>query len=363
MRDYFWSKDEINLKLYNENYKQYVHHVFEDEDICLMIIDKDENCTGYIILSWIDERMRKAEVYIFIEEEYRRNGYGTSAMEIILQYAFEERRLHKVQCCTKAYEIGAADFLYQLGFKLEAARTEMFLYKGNPVTEYYYGMLENEYHNKNRIKLKGEKCSVEFLKNIPNSNLGEFYGEKFENFNMSIIKKENNFWYFNGLKFRGMTEDDFRINNRIIFDSKVCRFYDDDVKLPGDLDKISDYDRKHLNLQGDDRISFAIEEGGKYIGCVNLCGIDKENKKFSASIYLCPEGRGKGYGTIAMNFALTYAFSEYNMHKFIACVSDGNIASARMMRKIGCKVEGVQREAAFVGGKYVDTIFFGVTAN
>lgn len=96
----------------------------------------------------------------------------------------------------------------------------------------------------------------------------------------------------------------------------------------------------------------------KYIGCVNLCGIEFEHNRVSASIYLRSDCRSKGYGTRAMQFALSYAAKELSCHNVIVCVSDGNIASAKMMRKLGLKVNGVQREAAFVGGRYVDTIFF-----
>ena len=108
----------------------------------------------------------------------------------------------------------------------------------------------------------------------------------------------------------------------------------------------------------DDRLEFAIEDDGEYIGCVNLCGINKEHQRLSASIYLRTECRGRGYGTRAMQFALSYAAQEFKCYTVITCVSDGNIASARMMRKLGFNVSGVQREASFVGGKYIDTIFF-----
>ena len=89
-----------------------------------------------------------------------------------------------------------------------------------------------------------------------------------------------------------------------------------------------------------------------------MCGIDTDNERVSSSIYLRPEVRRMGCGTKAMQFALSYAARELHCHMFISCVSDGNIASAKMMRKLGCKFGGVQREAAFIGGKYVDTLFF-----
>ena len=61
----------------------------------------------------------------------------------------------------------------------------------------------------------------------------------------------------------------------------------------------------------------------KYIGCVNLCGIEFEHNRVSASIYLRSDCRSKGYGTRAMQFTLSYAAKELSCHNVIVCVSDG----------------------------------------
>ena len=42
---------------------------------------------------------------------------------------------------------------------------------------------------------------------------------------------------------------------------------------------------------------------------------------------------------------------------------DENIASAKMMQSIGCKLEGTSRECVFMNGKYHDRLIFGLTAN
>ena len=50
---------------------------------------------GGINLNSIDERNGTFSIGIVIDKEYRGNGYGTSAMKILLKYAFLERRLNK----------------------------------------------------------------------------------------------------------------------------------------------------------------------------------------------------------------------------------------------------------------------------
>ena len=155
--------------------------------------------------------------------------------------------------------------------------------------------------------------------------------------------------------------DDYRENSKILYDSKICRLFDNDVKLPFDLEtkEFSDHNTKFKG--GNDRLEFAIMNKDKeYIGCVNLCGIDHKNGKFSLSVLISKEYRGMGYGTKALRLILSYAFFELRLNKLITVVNDENIASATMMRKVGCRVEGFHRESSFYEGKYVNEVFFGV---
>ena len=42
---------------------------------------------------------------------------------------------------------------------------------------------------------------------------------------------------------------------------------------------------------------------------------------------------------------------------------DENIASAKMMQSIGCKLEGTSRECVFMNGKYHDRLIFRLTSD
>ena len=68
----------------------------------------------------------------------------------------------------------------------------------------------------------------------------------------------------------------------------------------------------------------------------------------------------KGYGTEAGRLLLHHGFSRLNLHR-VAC---GTFASNTGMQKLalalGMKKEGRRRQAAYVGGRYVDVIEFGV---
>ena len=247
-------------------------------------------------------------------------------------------------------------FLQKFNFKLEGARSDMFYVHGKYLTEYYFGLLEEEY----REITNNVEYDKDYLFNIPYSSLGEL---KNKDIASKVIMNDTGeyFWNYEDITLRATTKDDYIKDSEILYDSKICRFYDNDVKLPFTVDA-DELINDNTNFKGgNDRLEFAIMNKDKeYVGCINLCGIDYRNGKFSLSILVSKEFRGKGYGTKAMILILNYAFFELRLNKLIVVVNDENIASATMMRKVGCKVEGVQRESSFYEGKYIDEIFFGV---
>jgi RimJ/RimL family protein N-acetyltransferase len=71
--------------------------------------------------------------------------------------------------------------------------------------------------------------------------------------------------------------------------------------------------------------------------------------------------RSKGYGTAAMRLLLRYAFFERRLNKYNGSVLEGNIASATMLKKLGCREEGRRRQTVYTDGRYWDEILFGLT--
>jgi RimJ/RimL family protein N-acetyltransferase len=100
---------------------------------------------------------------------------------------------------------------------------------------------------------------------------------------------------------------------------------------------------------------------GKSVGGVNLNSIDEKNGTFSVGMQIDRDHRGKGYGTAAMLIVLRYAFYERRLNKYYGSVLEGNLASAAMLRKLGCVEEGRRRQMVYSQGRYFDEILFGLT--
>jgi len=101
---------------------------------------------------------------------------------------------------------------------------------------------------------------------------------------------------------------------------------------------------------------------GKYVGYVNLNSIDERHGTFSIGIQINSDDCGKGYGTVAMRIIMRYAFNERRLHKYYGSVIEDNIASAAMLKKLGCVQEGIRREQIYMNGRHWNEVLFGLTS-
>jgi RimJ/RimL family protein N-acetyltransferase len=64
--------------------------------------------------------------------------------------------------------------------------------------------------------------------------------------------------------------------------------------------------------------------------------------------------RGKGYGSAGLKLALDYAWDTLNLKRVWLTVFAGNSRAIASYARAGFEQEGVMRQAAFVGGKWMD---------
>lgn len=403
MAAYFWEEDDVRLRAFREQDEEQIAQMLADteyrmqadkgiglfacekdaalfvqmaeegmecDDIWLAVEGADGRCIGYCTMTDLDERNGHVFLFVTIFPDWQGKGMAKKAAAILLKYAFLERRLHKVNCCVMGRDTAGHKFAEALGFVEECVRTQMFYSHGRYYDEYYYGMLKEEYLACQTKKGRKEAVFQTGIRKQEFSGEGRMREKAAAEPAQSILDKLPSvyadgrcFWEYEGIRLRGMKESDCIKNHEILYDSEACRFYDNDVKLPGNLDKLTDFEREHLDFGGgDERIVFAIEnEAGEYAGNVLLAGIDEKNGKFSFSIYICREMQNRGYGTKALFLALSYAFLELRMHKCVTTVSEKNGASLKLMKKLGFVEEGVWRENVYYNGNYVNDIFLGLT--
>ena len=113
-----------------EGHRSWVETMIKTGKVVQFIIcTKEDKPIGSVYLRNIDRQHHKAEYGIFIgEEDALGKGYGTGAAKLMLAYAFEELKLHKVMLRLLAGNERAKRSYEKAGFVQEAyLKDEVFL--------------------------------------------------------------------------------------------------------------------------------------------------------------------------------------------------------------------------------------------
>jgi Acetyltransferases, including N-acetylases of ribosomal proteins len=102
---------------------------------------------GVIRFNDINERHGTFEVGLMLKGEHRNKGYGKAAMKIVLQYAFNERRLNKCNADCIDCNIASAALMKSLGFKQEGTVREAIFYGGKYHDRLIFGLTAAEYNS------------------------------------------------------------------------------------------------------------------------------------------------------------------------------------------------------------------------
>jgi RimJ/RimL family protein N-acetyltransferase len=163
------------------------------------------------------------------------------------------------------------------------------------------------------------------------------------------------------LVLREFVADDWRDVLAYQRDSRYLRYYawtdrsEDDVRafVQMFLDFQAEQPRRKFQLA-------VTLDGGQLIG---NCGIRrKPENEWEADIgyELAPEHWGRGYATEAARAMVAFGFRELGLHRVSSwCIAD-NVASARVLEKLGLRLEGRLRENDHFKGRWWDTLLFGL---
>jgi RimJ/RimL family protein N-acetyltransferase len=152
----FFLNSEIELPIdeqtAEELHKKYLGDGFDrNERIKLTIETLDGINVGEINLNSIDERNGTFSIGLRINREFRGKGYGTASMILLLNYAFNERRLHKFQGFVIEGNIASETMLIKLGCNKEGIIRGAIFHKGKYWNEIHYGLFVEEYNRKYKI--------------------------------------------------------------------------------------------------------------------------------------------------------------------------------------------------------------------
>ncbi len=145
-------------------------------------------------------------------------------------------------------------------------------------------------------------------------------------------------------------------------DPRYLRFYPWTDRTEAD---VRDFVQMFLDQQGQQprrkfQLAITLPDSGRLIGS---CGIRrKPENDWEADIgyELAPNNWGQGYATEAARAIVEIGFRELKLHRVSSwCIAD-NTASARVLERVGLRLEGRLRENEYFKGRWWDTLLYGL---
>jgi RimJ/RimL family protein N-acetyltransferase len=120
--------------------------------------------------------------------------------------------------------------------------------------------------------------------------------------------------------------------------------------------------KKRLSYVNRDDKEFVIQKkDGTKIGIVTYFMVKGGPYNFlEIGYYMILSERKKGYCTEAVKLFIDYLFLSQALERIQATTDSRNIASQRVLEKVGFREEGIIRKALFMKGTYVDISLFSI---
>lgn len=107
-----------------------------------------------------------------------------------------------------------------------------------------------------------------------------------------------------------------------------------------------------LEREGDSLIvAVELPETGRVIGDVLLHWTSKAHRQGKIGFVFHPDFHGRGYASEAARVVLQLGFAELDLHRITGRCEAGNVASVRLMERLGMRREAHFRENEFVKGR------------
>ncbi len=136
----------------------------------------------------------------------------------------------------------------------------------------------------------------------------------------------------------------------------------EDFNIGHSVEKADEWFEEIQRLQGERNVRLGIFlQDGTVIGDVALQDIDRMNRTCSVGMGIARlEHRAKGYGSQALTLILRLAFEHMGLERVTADTLATNPGARRSLEKAGFVLEGVQRQAVYLGGRRIDRLNFAI---
>ena len=111
--------------------------------------------------------------------------------------------------------------------------------------------------------------------------------------------------------------------------------------------------------QNEQRLSIRLRSDGSLCGGVGLHP-NPGHHHAELGYWLGVPFWGQGYTTEAASAVVRYGFDEIQLHRIFASHFEGNVASTRVLQKLGMRHEGCLRQHILKWGKFIDLQLYAI---
>jgi len=108
---------------------------------------------------------------------------------------------------------------------------------------------------------------------------------------------------------------------------------------------------------------FSIWYQGKVVGLMGLKGTDRDNHKTEIGYWLSYEVQGKGIVTKSCYRLTQYLFENMAMNRIQIRVGVGNLKSKNIPKRLGYRLEGIERCGELLSSGYTDLEIYSMLRN
>ena len=120
--------------------------------------------------------------------------------------------------------------------------------------------------------------------------------------------------------------------------------------------------QRHLDRDPALGLVLAVEtQAGRFIGRVNLA-VTPEHKQGEVGFIVDPAQHCQGYATEAAQAMLTLGFNTYELHRIVGRAEARNVASTRVLEKLGMRREAHLIENEWVKGEWQSEVIYALLA-
>jgi ribosomal-protein-alanine N-acetyltransferase len=105
-------------------------------------------------------------------------------------------------------------------------------------------------------------------------------------------------------------------------------------------------------------ITVATDDTIKGVATLNVRSFEQRQGELSYIVH--PELWGKGYATEASRLLLGFGFAELQLHRIFATCDPRNVASSRVLEKLGMTYEGRMRETLHIRDGWRDSLVYSI---